>query len=619
MATASAEDAARVLEALEHARLVAQLYADAEAELFTKIADRLQERLGEPEYEGARFAEIRELRREAERIVGRLERAAAKAVRSGVTDAWRRGVDAALEDLRGLGSKKLISPGQGVDVLVGQTLNLVTQVQAGALRAVEDIYRQVIARTVGLSLTGALTRREATQRALDRFADRGITGFVDRAGRHWDMPSYTEMAMRTAMTRATVDGHLAAMSENDIDLVLVSRTPHGCPLCDPWEGEVLSISGPAGTRTEPHATRDDETVKVKVAATVAEARAAGLLHPNCRHNLNAYLPGVTRPAPPVEASGTYEDTQEQRRLERQVRHWKRREAAALDDDARAKADVKVEEYQARLRELTKATGLRRRSGREQIGVPRPPRPKQPPAPRQRPERPEQPKVEPAEPSTSSRPPGVPEHWPVTLRGLPEEDLLAFMQWYTDDPDMQERFLTYLDELEQREAREDADPGWAWSWEEDETPEDRRITELVADGMPYLDAYAEVHGLDAGELRRQEELSLLRQERETGETLDAMVRRLYAEWLDMQVVEAENATRGVLLNKAGQAADIDPRTLFSGRADRARRYASEELLRWWGDHPRMTLTEFKAQMLERDSDRRAARRIREGSAGREFGV
>ena len=105
----------------------------------------------------------------------------------------------------------------------------------------------------------------------------------------------------------------------------------------------------------------------------------------------------------------------------------------------------------------------------------------------------------------------------------------------------------------------------------------------------------------------------------GKNASEQSRDLYDEWVYTQYLHAEADTRGVLLNKAGVAAGIDPTSLFSGPSARARKYASEELLRWWGDHQRLTLTEFRAQHLGRASDKKAAQRTREGSSGREFGI
>ncbi|WP_394425567.1 phage minor capsid protein [Streptomyces sp. SGAir0957] len=74
------------------------------------------------------------------------------------------------------------------------------------------------------------------------------------------------------------------------------------------------------------------------------------------------LPPRLSRVPKEQASrGTYEDTQKQRYLERQVRKWKRHAAVALDDDQRRAANAKVRAYQARIRELTADTGLPRKS------------------------------------------------------------------------------------------------------------------------------------------------------------------------------------------------------------------------------------------------------------------
>lgn len=73
-------------------------------------------------------------------------------------------------------------------------------------------------------------------------------------------------------------------------------------------------------------------------------------------------------APPHPQGATYEDTQRQRYYERQVRAWKRRAAAAMDDATRARANRRVRDYQARIRALTAETGLPRKRRREQLGA-----------------------------------------------------------------------------------------------------------------------------------------------------------------------------------------------------------------------------------------------------------
>ncbi|MGI5293156.1 phage minor capsid protein [Nonomuraea polychroma] len=780
---------------LEQARLIAAMYADAETALLERIAARVGKDLDNDDgqdWANKRLAEVTQLRKEAESIVRRLEAAAKAAAQRAVLDTWAEGMDAAvrgavlqvadaklrrrlarvLQDARNLGAKRGISAGQGVAELAAQAVTLVTSVHEGALRAVDDIYRNVVAETAGRVLVGAETRREAAQWALDRFTQQGITGFTDSASppRTWNMASYVEMAMRTATARAAVDGHLSTLREAGINLVSVSRLPYTCSRCAPWEGEVLALSGAAGTRVEENPATGVQ-VFVQVAGTVAEARLAGLMHPNCGHNLSAYLPGVSRPAPVVQSKTTYADAQRQRYLERKIRENKRRAAVSLDDGARAKAAAKTDAYQQQLKELTKATGLRRKTSREKADAPpedlekltdkqlaeqaskfsddeqamarleqetkrrdaeaeaaekaakeaereaaeSPPQEQewQPPlhpfstkqmtrddvvrqmaewiriALRDRygidhakatdqdiidvwdelrrenepgtfgasvfeaaerfedrmannktpfyrlvyrsvrrgdraivppPDSGQKPREEPREEPPRQSPAKTDD--PIAalrqihnINELSDDDVMALMERYQNDDDGMSRLLDELDRIE-RETRD----VWSWNWREEETDADRRISELIASGRySYMEAYAEVHGLDPAELDRQERRALLEAERRPGEDIDQTVRRLYAQQLDQWYDQAEQATNGFMLNAEGRAAGISERSLFSGLASRARKYASEELLRWWADNPRLTLTEFRAMWLNRDSDRRAATQIRAGAAGREFGV
>jgi len=64
----------------------------------------------------------------------------------------------------------------------------------------------------------------------------------------------------------------------------------------------------------------------------------------------------------------------------------------------------------------------------------------------------------------------------------------------------------------------------------------------------------------------------------------------------QYEQAEQATRGAMLNRRGQAKGIDSYSLFSGNAIRAYAYASEELIEWWQSHPRITFADYEEQML-----------------------
>lgn len=58
--------------------------------------------------------------------------------------------------------------------------------------------------------------------------------------------------------------------------------------------------------------------------------------------------------------------------------------------------------------------------------------------------------------------------------------------------------------------------------------------------------------------------------------------------------AERATSGYMLNRNGMARGINPQSLFTGSEERARRYASEELLEHWQRHGRPTAAMFRGK-------------------------
>ncbi|SDL73436.1 Phage minor capsid protein 2 [Nonomuraea maritima] len=621
MSTAAAEALAQqelqqFENSLDHARAVAAVYYDAERELLRIVSESLAARLGEPEWEGVRFAEIRELRRQADRVVARLERLSDKLVTTGVNTAWRRGVKRAMTDLSHLGNAKGIGQGQGVIELARQTVQRVHSVHIGALRTTEDVYSQVIAQVAGRALAGAETREQATKRALDMFARKGIAGFTDSSGRSWSMGSYTEMAVRTAMSRAAVDGHLSTLQENGVDLVIVSRLPFTCERCDFWEGKILTQAGSIGWRQELSYV-SDEMVDVLVEGTVEQARTAGLMHPGCGHNLRAYLPGATKRPPVQRHPAGYRDMQKMRRTERDLRAARRQASVALDKTDRDRAEVRANRLTNQIHELAEDKRLPVRTDRQKAKV----------LPRSLETRSDEELAallgqhaddEPAvkritqvlEERDQERERDRDEQVTSALRELPEdysqvteEQILELVQRFSaagDDVAL-ERLLAELDRREQN-------PNWRYDVEE--TAEDRAVAELLDSGTDPLEAYAIVYGLDPEVMRREEARAHVESQRLPGETLDQVVRRLYDEWLEIHYVAAERYTRGVLVTAEGRRQGVDGRSLLSGPAARAMKWASDELKAWWEQHPRMTLTEFRAQALGRDSDKRAARRTRE---------
>lgn len=208
---------------------------------------------------------------------------------------------------------------------------LIEEVSVRVYRETPDLYMTVIRDAIEATRGGlpgsslSVSRVQAAQRALDRFAEHGITGFTDRAGRNWDLLSYVEMATRTAVSNAYDNLHNAALIRAGIDLVTVyTRSAEGsCPHCLPWLGRRLSLTG-----------------QTPGFPTLAEARATGFRHPNCRCDWYSDLDGeareVTGAVPLADSAKMYAASQRQRGYERRIRELGRLEAMAMTPAERAR-------------------------------------------------------------------------------------------------------------------------------------------------------------------------------------------------------------------------------------------------------------------------------------------
>ena len=325
------------------------VYGEAELALARMLARRLAQGLDEPDWAVRRRAELAAVRRAAQLVVDSTSRRGAAAARRTVAEAYRSGRATAVTDLAEALAGDVGPVARGADPSRGNAVQALADAIGRELRPVHaqilpstvDAYRRAVAAASARTLTGAQPQRQAIQSAWAALVDQGIGGFVDRTGRRWQLHTYVEMAVRTAVGRATVQGMVDQWGQDGQRLAYVPDRPRECHLCRPYEARVLAVYGQAGTTAEMN-LRTGGTTLVAVAATVEEARAAGLFHPGCRHTLKPFLPGRTtlRPAAGPDPVG-YAAEQRQRALERHIRHWRMREAAALDTPEQARAAARV--------------------------------------------------------------------------------------------------------------------------------------------------------------------------------------------------------------------------------------------------------------------------------------
>ncbi|RSS59570.1 phage minor capsid protein [Streptomyces sp. WAC01280] len=614
------------------------LYAAAELRLLGIIARQLAAGLDGPGWAERKLSAVQAVRRASQAVVTELGQAVSLDVHDAIAEAYNEGHRAAVAELGALSDDAVrlvddVTPqAQAVDRLAAETVDRLTATHRSILRAVDDRYRAIVSDVTVTPLLGTGTRRQATQDAMRQFADEGIGSFRDSAGRRWQLTSYAEMAVRTSVGRAATEAHMQTLATAGVDLVIVSNSPRECPLCRPWERKILTVGGPSGARTVEveHATRDGEYVTVHVAGSLDEARAAGLQHPNCRHSVSAYMPGLTTVDDAEPDPDGHEAGQRQREIERHIRKYKRRAAAAVDEQGRRAAEAKARQWQAAMRQhLADHPDLRRNRTREQLGAGN--------LPEQRatltPDQLDNARVW----SGDDR----------SVREMTDEQLAAAVRSGPLDARALNRIEAEADRRDLDDVQERADrlfPGGhlagdltdvgdddlAWAMQHATAPEllriaaemDRRdgieLPPPASTGDPVDDLLADRDALaeamdpapdpagwgalaDDAEFARDAARLADTHDEDGGSTDERHTitrreaRALYDEYVMRQYLAAEDATNGYLLNKKAQADGISPAHLFSGPARIAYARASDELKEWWQEHGRLTQAEFIEQV------------------------
>ncbi|GAB3166925.1 hypothetical protein GCM10027059_26630 [Myceligenerans halotolerans] len=360
-----------------------ELFTSAERRLVGSVALQVRAGLGAGETSPDRILRLGELTAEARRVANWLRQTSPEVLDRVLATAEERGITAALDELSDVvgttGAREGVAPGTSLvrpteaipgagaaSAIRADLSNALEDVTRRVLRFPQDVFQRAVA-TFSTDVTlGLGTTRTAQQGAWGKLLSQGVTGFVDKAGRRWNLASYVEMATRSATRRSYDDAKVTAMQDNGVDLVSIVVGAGACERCARWAGKILRTnSGPTGRTSVPRANGDGE-VTVTVAGTIDEAKRTRWRHPNCRCSAVAYLPGlsviadVTHYDPEAEA-----ERQKLRRLEREVRKTKLEAMAAVDDETKRAANAKIRTLQAHIRAHVAETGLMRQRNREQ--------------------------------------------------------------------------------------------------------------------------------------------------------------------------------------------------------------------------------------------------------------
>lgn len=170
---------------------------------------------------------------------------------------------------------------EAIEQLQGAAVDRLDASRRTVGRRVEDFYARAGRRAAVRALLGADgSPREAARALADdirrdpeyrRLQRKGITGFVDAAGRQWRLDTYSEMVVRTTVREAVVQGQIQRMADAGVNLARISQHSSSCAICRPFEGRLVSLDG-STTEFEGQSVADT---------------SIGLppYHPNCRHTI----------------------------------------------------------------------------------------------------------------------------------------------------------------------------------------------------------------------------------------------------------------------------------------------------------------------------------------------
>jgi hypothetical protein len=215
--------------------------------------------------------------------------------------------------------------------------------------------------------TGAFSYTDAIRQAVKSVAEQGLKVINYASGRKDQIDVAMRRAVLTGVSQTAAELQLRHAEDMGIDLIQTSAHIGARPTHQVWQGKIFSRSGA------------DKRYPDFVSST-GYGTATGLCGINCRHSFYPFFPDISEnvyknlqeyEGKSVNYNGKkltfYEATQEQRKIEREIRKAKRVVETLKNSDLDYSEEQKqVKLLQAKMRDFISQTGLVRQNVREQI-------------------------------------------------------------------------------------------------------------------------------------------------------------------------------------------------------------------------------------------------------------
>lgn len=166
-----------------------------------------------------------------------------------------------------------------LEALIKATVSDMQAAETAVLRMSEDKYRSIIYNAQVFANTGAGSYTKAVDMATKDFLKAGLNCVQYKNGARHTLSDYADMAIKTASTRAYLQGEGARRQEWGIATVIVNKRGNPCPKCLPFVGKVFIDDVWSGGSSE-----DGDY------PLMSDAITAGLYHPRCKDGHVTFFP-----------------------------------------------------------------------------------------------------------------------------------------------------------------------------------------------------------------------------------------------------------------------------------------------------------------------------------------
>lgn len=313
---------------------IAHLYQSLEGEIIRLIIERIKKRGIESvaQWQLEHLRDLRLLNREVAEMVAKVTEVAEKEVYKRFEQAELGAIESVDSPL---GIENASIPTRldtvmigyynqawsGIDNLVNQTL-VSTNYGAGSVLTQE--YTNVLNRSSALFNTGIYTQEEATKKAVQELAQRGIRStFIDKGGHTWSLERYTRTVMKSTLGNTYNAVKKERMEEFNVYTVVVTSHMGARDACSRIQGQVVDLRLPSEIPDGAHNYKSiyDPSWGAKY------GEPGGHRGVNCRHDHIPFIPGVnTNNQPqfdPVRNKLVAKAQSRQRELERRIVKYKK--------------------------------------------------------------------------------------------------------------------------------------------------------------------------------------------------------------------------------------------------------------------------------------------------------